>query len=134
MYAQKSKLAARSNGYRTSAGYKKVNQSTSNIQMSSALSNFSGTHGLNQKRMRKANAVQYEKNVLDARKHSQERENAKYDPGQWKNFSNEHLWDKLVGAQNDPNHHTKGISGYKYEASAVHRQKKLGDMRSSIPF
>ena len=36
--------------------------------MSSALSNFSGAQGMNQKRVRKANAVQYEKNVLDARK------------------------------------------------------------------
>jgi hypothetical protein len=57
MHSQKSKLAAGSNGYRTSAGYKKVNQSTSNIQMSSALSNFSGAQGLNPKRVRKANAV-----------------------------------------------------------------------------
>lgn len=54
LHAQKAKLAAGPGGYRTRAGYRKVNQSTSNIQMSSALSNFSGTQGLNPKRVRKA--------------------------------------------------------------------------------
>jgi hypothetical protein len=72
--------------------------------------------------------------VLDARQQNQEREDAKYDPGNWKNFSNDTLWDNLVGAQNDPNHHHKGITGYKYEPAAVHRRKKLADMSSSMPF
>lgn len=111
--AHKRRLADAPTSYRTRDGYKKVNQSTSNIQMSTALSNFSSAQGLNEKRARKANAVLYEKNVVDKRRSNQAREDQKFNPNQW-NYSTEGLWDNLAGAQTSPNQKNRGISGYKY--------------------
>lgn len=69
--AHKSKLADAPTSYRKREGYKRVNQSTSNIQMRTTLSDFSGCQELNQRRARKANAVLYEKNVVDKRNSTQ---------------------------------------------------------------
>lgn len=131
--SHKTKLAEAPSSYRTREGYKKVNQSTSNIQMSSTLSNFSAAQGLNQRRERKANAVQYQKNVLDGRQHSQAREDAKFNDTKW-TYSTNGLWNNLAGAQKDPNNDNKGITGFTYEPSATHRSKKLQDMSSQIHF
>lgn len=86
--------------------------------MSSKLSNFSGDQPQNQRRLRKANAVQYEKNVMSNRKQQSARKDAKFDAEQWKNFSNDYLWDNLTGAQKNENKLNEGITGYKYEPTA----------------
>jgi len=128
-YQQKNKLAEGSGGYRTRTGYKRVNQSTSNLQMSSALSNFSSPHVNSQRRLRKANAVLYEKNVLEGRLFTQKKEEAKYDPKKW-SYSTTNLWANLAGKDCDPNIKNRRITGCNYEPAAAHRSQKLKEMSS----
>lgn len=129
---QKNKLAKSSGGYRNPAGYKKVNQSTSNIQMSSTLSNFSSAQGLNPKRVKMANATEYEKTVLKGRQNTQKRMEAKYNPSKW-NFTSEGLWDNLTGGPIHAESNKKGMTGNNVKVGNPRRQK-LVDMSSSIQF
>ena len=90
---QKNQLSSRQGGYRNQKGYNKIMQSTSNIQMSSSLSNFADSYfiPLNRKKY-SANAYQRQveqqrekaQNKLDLRKKQWQRvEEPKYDNKVW---------------------------------------------------
>jgi len=122
-------MSASSGGYRTRNGYQQVNQSTSYLQLSSALSTF-GAQDPFQKRMRKPSAQAYQKNVDHGRRTKRMRENARYNAAEKWSYNSNALWDNIAGAQKIPNVENRGITGFQFSPRNPARKSMLKDMGS----
>lgn len=106
----KSRLSTSSVGYRNKEGYKKVNQSTSTIQMRSSLSNFQDSFFIPLNR-RKQTTNTYQKSVNEFRNAQEIKETSKI-----------LKWERHEG--------NKDRNDSRQSHNSQHRQAKLNDMLS----